>query len=120
MTGGAGRGAGEVKGGSVRGFSCTLMARTHALQVHNDWFDPADPFYHDRVRIRGQRLVSVFCYLCDVPEGGGGGTFFPALNLRFLPRTGCAGGTGHTTPKSWISASHTAARSRPKGRESGA
>ena len=59
-------------------------------QVHNDWFQPDDPFYHDRVRIRGQRLVSVFCYLCDVPEGGGGGTFFPELALRFLPRTGCA------------------------------
>jgi prolyl 4-hydroxylase len=60
------------------------------MQVHNDWFHPEDPFYQDRVRLRGQRLVSVFCYLCDVPEGGGGGTFFPALNLRFLPRTGCA------------------------------
>jgi hypothetical protein len=33
--------------------------------------------------------VSVFCYLCDVPEGGGGGTFFPDLQLRFKPRMGC-------------------------------
>jgi hypothetical protein len=58
--------------------------------VHNDWFSPGDPFYDDRMRLRGQRLISCFCYLCDVPEGLGGGTFFPELKLRFHPRTGCA------------------------------
>ena len=59
-------------------------------QTHNDWFNPKDPSYGERVLKRGQRLVSVFCYLCDVPEHCGGGTFFPELGLRFLPRTGCA------------------------------
>jgi len=59
-------------------------------QTHNDWFNSDDPFFADRLKLRGQRLVSVFCYLCDVPEGGGGGTYFPELDRRFLPRTGAA------------------------------
>jgi hypothetical protein len=59
-------------------------------QTHNDWFKFDDPFFADRIKLRGQRLVSVFCYLGDVPEGGGGGTYFPELQRRFLPRTGAA------------------------------
>ncbi|EKX53127.1 hypothetical protein GUITHDRAFT_53615, partial [Guillardia theta CCMP2712] len=61
--------------------------RGQRYDVHNDWFQPGTPYYHDRV---WQRIISFFCYLSEVPEGQGGCTFFPELDLRFRPSKGSA------------------------------
>jgi prolyl 4-hydroxylase len=33
--------------------------------LHNDWFDPKNPGYAERIKDRGQRIVSIFVYLSD-------------------------------------------------------
>lgn len=33
--------------------------------LHHDWFQPDNPGYAERVKDRGQRLVSIFVYLSD-------------------------------------------------------
>ena len=77
------------------------MSRTEPLQVvrylpgqeyrpHQDWFDPGGAAYAANVAKGGQRLVSCFVYLADLPKGAGGETWFPSLGLRFTPEAGKA------------------------------
>lgn len=60
--------------------SCAFYKR------HSDYIDG------DRHRIQGVRIYTLFMYLNDVPEGGGGGTRFTDLSppVTFMPKKGKA------------------------------
>ena len=47
-----------------------------------------DYFPHTIHREEGVRILTVFLYLNDVEEGGGGGTRFPLYNITVQPRAG--------------------------------
>jgi prolyl 4-hydroxylase len=64
--------------------------KTQQYAEHWDFFDPTSPGYNERIGTQGQRLVTVFVYLNDCAEGGGGCTHFPKLDLRFRPTKGTA------------------------------
>lgn len=49
-------------------------------------------FYNicQRVERTGQRLITLFAYLNDIPKNQGGGTVFPELNVTFHPKKNTA------------------------------
>lgn len=58
-------------------------------RLHNDWFNPAEPGFSDKMAFGGQRRVSVFVYLQQPLEGGC--TWFPHLGpsgTAFAPVVG--------------------------------
>jgi len=63
---------------------------TQEYRPHFDWFQfDSDPQkYADHLSRGGQRLITVFCYLNDVKDGGA--TDFPDLNRSFYPKNGDA------------------------------
>lgn len=57
-------------------------------QNHFDWYDPANPLNNPLFTRHGQRIATMIVYLNQVEEGGG--TYFPALNVRIKPKLGWA------------------------------
>ncbi len=56
-------------------------------RAHHDYL----PRSSEDVKTRGQRTVTMFVYLNDLPENEiGGGTHFPTLNMTFKPKAGSA------------------------------
>jgi prolyl 4-hydroxylase len=77
----------------VRPSSCCMMrVRRHVCiryRLHNDWFNPSEPGYSDKMIAGGQRLVSIFIYLQQ--PAAGGCTWFPHLGrsgVAFAPVIG--------------------------------
>jgi hypothetical protein len=75
----------------------------HRYRLHNDWFNPAEDGYADKMLNGGQRRVSIFIYLQQ--PAAGGCTWFPHLGPRgvaFAPVVGhgvmwCAAAHSHVS-----------------------
>jgi prolyl 4-hydroxylase len=53
---------------------------------HFDWYDPDNALQAAKFSNGGQRVATIFSYLCDVEEGGS--TDFPEVGLSVPPRKG--------------------------------
>ena len=60
------------------------------FKSHYDYLDTRNPMYKDNVNRNGQREITFFVYLNDVPEGVGGETQFTKLNKVFKAKKGQA------------------------------
>src|SRR5205085_1514242 len=58
---------------------------------HYDYFVPGAQGTKEALSRGGQRTITYFIYLNDLPEDEtGGATFFPKLQIKFKPKTGTA------------------------------
>jgi prolyl 4-hydroxylase len=60
------------------------------FKSHYDYLDTKMPMYKDNVAKNGQREITFFVYLNDVPDGAGGETQFTKLNKVFKAKKGQA------------------------------
>jgi prolyl 4-hydroxylase len=60
------------------------------FKSHYDYLDTRVPMYKKNVERNGQREVTFFVYLNDVPEGVGGETHFKKINKTFKGKKGQA------------------------------
>ena len=60
------------------------------FKSHYDYLDTRNPMYKRNVEKNGQREVTFFVYLNDVPEGVGGETHFKKINKTFKGKKGQA------------------------------
>jgi len=60
------------------------------FKSHYDYLDTKNPMYKRNVEKNGQREVTFFVYLNDVPEGVGGETHFKKINKTFKGKKGQA------------------------------
>jgi prolyl 4-hydroxylase len=74
-------------------------------EAHFDYFEPRDSGIMGKA---GQRVMTFFVYLNDVPEECGGATYFTNLNLKIRPKQGSCAVWFNTNPTNEIrySASH--------------
>ena len=86
----------EVTGYAVEQFEtvqCVRYGASQEYRLHNDWFNPQEEGFDDKMQRGGQRLVSIFVYL-QQPEAGGC-TWFPLLGggggVAFAPVVGHGG-----------------------------
>ena len=57
---------------------------------HYDYLDTSIDIYKKQVKINGQREITFFIYLNDVPDGVGGETYFPKLDKKIKGKKGDA------------------------------
>ena len=57
---------------------------------HYDYLNTKLDIYKQQVEVNGQREITFFVYLNDVPDGTGGETYFPKVNKKIKGRKGDA------------------------------
>ena len=57
---------------------------------HYDYLDWKLDIYKKQIKINGQREITFFVYLNDIPEGVGGETYFPKLDKKIKGKKGDA------------------------------
>lgn len=70
------------------------------FKAHTDYFEPNTPEFEKFGREMGQRTWTFMIYLNDTPDGGA--TYFPNLDLTFLPEKGTALTWNNLTPKGLV------------------
>jgi prolyl 4-hydroxylase len=71
--------------GHLEALNLTRYSHTQKYEGHHDYFNGST-----RAGKAGDRVMTIFVYLNDVPEDAGGATEFPRLNVRVQPKKGNA------------------------------